>query len=40
MTLSKEIAILVPCYNEEMTIGQVIADFQRVLPVKEKDQSL
>lgn len=32
MTLSKEIAILVPCYNEEMTIGQVIADFQRVLP--------
>ena len=25
-------AILVPCYNEELTIGRVIQDFQRVLP--------
>ena len=27
-----EIAVLVPCYNEEITIGQVVADFRRVLP--------
>lgn len=27
-----EIAILVPCYNEEMTIGNVIDDFKRELP--------
>ena len=25
-------AILVPCYNEELTIGRVIQDFQQVLP--------
>ena len=27
-----EIAVLVPCYNEEVTIGQVVRDFRRVLP--------
>jgi glycosyltransferase involved in cell wall biosynthesis len=27
-----EIAILVPCYNEEVTIGKVIEDFKRELP--------
>ena len=27
-----KIAILVPCYNEEQTIGKVVADFRRVLP--------
>ena len=27
-----KIAILVPCYNEEQTIGKVVTDFQRVLP--------
>ncbi|AIM16232.1 MULTISPECIES: glycosyltransferase family 2 protein [Neobacillus] len=27
-----EIAILVPCYNEEQTIGKVIDDFKRELP--------
>lgn len=27
-----EIAILVPCYNEELTIGNVIDDFKRELP--------
>ena len=27
-----EIAILVPCYNEEQTIGNVIDDFKRELP--------
>lgn len=26
------VAVLVPCYNEEVTIASVIADFQRVLP--------
>ena len=27
-----KIAVLVPCYNEEVTIGQVVRDFRRVLP--------
>ncbi len=27
-----KIAILIPCYNEEKTIGKVVADFSRVLP--------
>lgn len=27
-----EIAVLIPCYNEEMTIGKVIKDFQKTLP--------
>lgn len=26
------IAVLIPCYNEEATIGQVVLDFQRALP--------
>ena len=26
------IAVLVPCYNEEITIGKVVADFQTALP--------
>ena len=26
------IAVLIPCYQEELTIGQVVADFQRALP--------
>ena len=25
----KKIAILIPCYNEEVTIAKVIADFRR-----------
>lgn len=29
----KKIAILIPCYNEELTIGQVIDDFKDVLPM-------
>jgi glycosyltransferase involved in cell wall biosynthesis len=33
MTLSNpEIAVLVPCYNEEAAIADVIADFRRALP--------
>ncbi len=27
-----EIAILIPCYNEALTIGKVISDFKRTLP--------
>jgi glycosyltransferase involved in cell wall biosynthesis len=27
-----EIAILIPCYNEEQTIGQVVTDFKKQLP--------
>ncbi len=27
-----EIAVLIPCYNEEITIGQVVNDFRRNLP--------
>jgi glycosyltransferase involved in cell wall biosynthesis len=30
--MDKSIAILIPCYNEEMTITKVIQDFQRELP--------
>jgi len=29
---SLKIAVLIPCYQEEKTIGRVIADFKRVLP--------
>ena len=28
-------AVLLPCYNEEVAIGKVIADFRRVLPEAE-----
>ncbi len=28
----KRIAVLIPCYQEELTVAKVIADFQRVLP--------
>lgn len=27
-----EIAVLIPCYNEEQTIGKVIQDFRKELP--------
>jgi glycosyltransferase involved in cell wall biosynthesis len=26
------IAVLIPCYNEELTVGKVVQDFRRVLP--------
>ena len=32
MTQSPRIAVLIPCYNEQLTIGQVVADFRRSLP--------
>jgi glycosyltransferase involved in cell wall biosynthesis len=28
----RRIAVLVPCYNEEVTIGEVVRDFKRALP--------
>ena len=28
----KKIAVLIPCYNESMTIDKVVRDFRRVLP--------
>jgi len=31
-TLSPRIAVLVPCYNEETAIGQVVEDFRTALP--------
>jgi glycosyltransferase involved in cell wall biosynthesis len=31
-TLSQRIAVLVPCYNEEKTVAQVVQDFRAVLP--------
>ena len=32
MTENKSVAILIPCYNEELTIGKVIDDFKKQLP--------
>ena len=29
----KKIAVLIPCYNEELTIGKVVSDFKRELPM-------
>ena len=31
----KKVAVLLPCYNEELTIAKVIADFRKVLPEAE-----
>jgi glycosyltransferase involved in cell wall biosynthesis len=28
----KKIAVLIPCYNEEKTVGQVVSDFREKLP--------
>lgn len=32
MTLPPRIAVLLPCYNEEVAIGRTVADFRAVLP--------
>lgn len=32
MTPIPRIAVLVPCYNEALTVGMVVSDFQRLLP--------
>lgn len=32
MSPDKRVAVLIPCLNEELTIGKVIDDFRRVLP--------
>ena len=29
---SSRIAVLIPCYNEELTVARVVADFRAVLP--------
>lgn len=31
-TTPRELAVLIPCYNEERTIGAVVGDFRRALP--------
>jgi glycosyltransferase involved in cell wall biosynthesis len=31
-TMNPKIAILIPCYNEELTVGQVVRDFRKELP--------
>jgi len=30
--LIPSIAVLIPCYNEELTVAKVVSDFQRILP--------
>ena len=30
--MNPRVAILIPCYNEELTIGQVVRDFRQQLP--------
>ena len=30
--MAEKVAVLIPCYNEAITIGKVIDDFKRVLP--------
>ena len=32
MTKKAEIAVLIPCYNEEKTVAKVVKDFKKVLP--------
>ena len=32
MTQDYEIAVLIPCYNESLTIGDVVTGFRRALP--------
>ena len=33
--MNEKIAVLIPCYNEEVTIGYVVEDFKRFLPQAE-----
>ena len=30
--MKKKIAVIIPCYNEELTIGKVVKDFKEKLP--------
>ncbi len=30
--MAEKVAVLIPCYNEAITIGKIIDDFKRVLP--------
>ena len=27
-----KVAVLIPCYNEELTVGKVVKDFRKELP--------
>ena len=29
-----EIAVIIPCYNEALTIGKVVDDFHREMPLR------
>jgi glycosyltransferase involved in cell wall biosynthesis len=35
MAMNSKLAVLIPCYNEEQTIGKVLQDFRAVLPEAE-----
>jgi len=35
VTTARKTAVLIPCYNEEITIGKVIDDFRKELPEAE-----
>ena len=35
MKSNKNIAVIIPCYNEEITIHNVIMDFKKYLPSAE-----
>ncbi len=35
MLVNKRIAVLIPCYNEEQTVKEVVASFKKVLPYAE-----
>jgi glycosyltransferase involved in cell wall biosynthesis len=30
--MKKEIAVLIPCYNEVQTVGKVVKDYKKALP--------
>ena len=32
MKLNMKVAVLIPCYNEELTVGKVVKDFRKELP--------
>jgi glycosyltransferase involved in cell wall biosynthesis len=32
VSMAEKVAVLIPCYNEAVTIGKVVDDFKRVLP--------
>ena len=32
---NQKVAVLIPCYNEELTVAKVVSDFRAVLPEAE-----